>query len=178
MSEYGNSIVRDGDYGILSPSAPNTPYGQMMAISNNSYSTTTTTWTANRAVYWPIVVNRPLTIIDFAIVVSTQNGNLDAGIYSWAGTKIVSNGGVACGAAGVQVIAVADTTLQPGWYHMAFSCSSATAVFKANNLATVAARACGAQQELSAYPLPSTATFAAYTTGITPQLVASTRAVF
>jgi hypothetical protein len=178
MGDWPNNIVRDGDYGILSPAAPNTPYGQMLAVANNSYSNTSTAWTANRAVYWPVVVNRSTTIIDFAIDVATQNGNVDAGIYDWFGTRIVSNGGVACGAAGAQIISVADTTLSPGWYHIAFSSDSGTAVFRGNNIATPAARACGAQQQASAYPLPSTATFAAYTTGFTQMIVATTRSVF
>lgn len=178
MGAFPNNTVADGDFGILSPIAQNTPLGDMIAISENDCSNTATTWTANRAVYLPIAVTRPVTVIDMHIVVSTQNGNVDAGIYNWAGTRLVSNGGVACGAAGVQTITIADTALSPGWYFMAFASSSSTAVFKGNNLATVAARVSGAQQQSSAYPLPSTATFAAYSVGIYPQLVGSLRSTF
>ena len=177
MGDFPNKIVKGGNYGLLSPFS-NTPLADGMAIANAATTNTATTWTANRAIYLPICVNRPITVLDFQIIVTTQNGNVDAGIYNWNGTKIVSNGGVACGAAGLQTIAVADTLLNPGWYHIAFASSSSTAVFRASNASTVLVRACGGQQESSAYPLPSTATFAAYATGIFPMIVASFKSVF
>ena len=177
MADFPSVITRDGDLGILSPFV-GTPLGEMMAIANNSCSNVSTTWTANRAVYFPVCVNRPLTVYDIGIVVVTQNGNVDAGFYTWSGTRIVSNGGTAVGAAGAQVLTLADTVLTPGWYHLGFACSSATAVFKACNLATPAARAGGVQQQSSAYPLPDPMTPAAYSVGIFPQISASIRSVF
>ena len=69
-------------------------------------------WTANRAVYCPVCVQQPITVTDAITTVVTQNGNLDVGIYDWAGVRLVSSGSTAVGTAlTVQTIALADTAL-------------------------------------------------------------------
>jgi len=121
----------------------------------------------------PVVAEESVTVTDMAINVVTQAGNVDAGIYTFDGTLIVSNGGVACAAAGLQSIAITDTLLTPGWYHIAFASDSSTAVFRNSTLSVACARACGVQQQLTAYPLPSTATFAVYATPVMPLVIAA-----
>lgn len=170
MSDLATNWVTQGRRGVITPFI-NTPLGDYGNLTNTSTAQTATTWTANRCVYQPICVPRPVTVTNALISVVTQNGNVDVGIYTWAGALIVSNGGVAVGAAGAQQVDFADTALAPGWYRLAFACSSSTAVFRCHNPQAGAMRSLGLQQQASAYPLPSpTATFAAYATALAPQV--------
>ena len=161
--------------GVLSPWGQGTLLGDLFRVANYATSAGTGAWTANRAVYLPVVVHQPLTLYSICVLVATQNGNVDAGVYNWRGTRIVSNGGVACGAAGTQTIDVADTALARGWYFLAFASDSATAVFYNSAASAVNINACQVQQQASAYPLPATATFVAYATAILPKISGVTR---
>jgi hypothetical protein len=175
MADFTTQTVRRGARGILSPLSPDTPIGQHIGFNSAyGFGGTNAAWTANRAVYMPVLVENPITVTDMGFLVNTQSGNVDAGIYSWNGAKIVTTGSIAMGAAGFQNLALVDTLLTPGWYFIAFAASSATANV-ATSIATVpVGRICGFQEQaLGALPLPATATFATYATALAPWIVAS-----
>src|SRR5512139_3522493 len=120
---------------------------------------------ANRAVYVPVLV--PVTCV--AKRLWWANGstvsasyNVDVGVYLDAsfkpGTKLVSTGSTAQGTASeVQFVDVTDTTLAPGRYWLALSCSSTSATFFRHQIG-VAYEALFRFEEASALPLPATAT--------------------
>lgn len=175
MSDFPAQYTPGLNRGVLSPYG-DTPVADYMQLSTLGYGLTIGTWVLNRAVYQPVKVEAPCTITQMAIVVVTQDGNVDAGLYTWDNTKIVSTGSTACGAAGVQLLNIADTYLVPGWYKMAFaSDSNAVACFELNAMIVMPMRVCGVQEEASAFPLPATATPAAYTTQSMPQICAAYR---
>lgn len=179
MGDFPNLTSGQGSRGVLSPAGA-TPLGNMMSMAGLGFSITTSTWTQNRAVYMPVLVEEQVTVTDMAIYVVTQNGNVDTGIYDFSGNLLVRNGGVACAAAGVQVVSITDTPLSPGWYYIAFSSDSASvAVFRSSTIAAANARVCGVREQASAYPLPTpSATFAAYATAVMPLVIGSYSATF
>lgn len=121
--------------------------------------------TANRAVYYPLLIPTVCT----ARRVWWANGstvsasyNVDCGIYADAGrkpgAKLVSSGSTAQGTASqVQFVDVTDTVLAPGLYWVALACSSASATFFTRSGST-GYDAIIRFQEATAIPLPSTAT--------------------
>lgn len=176
MGIFGATFSPTLNRNILSP-AGDTPLGNYMMASSVGYSVTATAWTANRAVYQPIHVEFPCTVTQLAVRVQTQNGNLDGGIYTMNDKRVVSLGSTAVGAAGVQLLNIADTYLTPGWYKLAFASDSATAVFKGTAIAAGIMRACGVQEQTSgAFALPDPITPIAYATAVAPQIVAVIKA--
>lgn len=119
---------------------------------------------ANRAIYMPVVVSIPVVVTNLSVIVAVQSGNMDVGIYSETGTRIVSAGSTAVGAAGLQVFNIADTTLVPGVYFLAMCVDNTTASVSTTNASAYSAvvlRTAGCQQQaVGAVTLPSTATFA------------------
>lgn len=180
MTDWSTFMGRQGTRGILAPGG-STPLGTMLTLSALGFSVTTGAWTANRAVYMPVVVEEGVTVTDMAINVVTQAGNVNLGIYTFDNDLVVSTGATAVGAAGIQIITITDTLLTPGWYKIAFACDSGTAVFRNSTLAAGNARACGVQEQtgLSAGPaLPNPAVPIAYATAVMPLVVASYSATF
>lgn len=178
MADFSNYLGRQGSRGLLHP-AGSTPLGNLLTLSALGFSITASVWTANRAVYLPVVCEEPVTVTDMAVTVVTQAGNLDVGIYDWLGNRLVSSGSTGVAAAGVQVIGIADTLLSPGWYYLALCCDSSTAIFRSTTLGTGLARICGLQQQsVGAVTLPNPATFATYATAVAPLVVASYNATF
>jgi hypothetical protein len=90
---------------------------------------------------------------------TTQNGNVDVGVYDHVGNLIVSLGGVAMGTVGIQIADIADTTLLPGYYFLAFVSSSSTGTFSRYAPSAMQLWSNGCQEMASAYPLPAVATF-------------------
>jgi len=177
MSDFPNLITPGGNRGLLSP-AGNTPLGRYMNLSGAGYSVTATTWTANRAVYQPILIEAPIALTMIAVRVQTQAGNYDSGIYNMENTRLVSLGSTAVPAAGWAQMNIVDTALVPGWYKLAFACDSSTAAFKGTAIAAGIMRVCGVQEQTSgAYALPATATPIAYATAVAPQIVLGFRSV-
>lgn len=128
-------------------------------------------WTAaNRAIFVPFRLTRakPVTKL-FAHNGATASGNLDIGIYTIDGTRIVSTGSVAQSGTNVcQVIDITDTLLGDGDYYLALAMDGTTGtVFRAAPQAT-RLRTAGVLQQASAFPLPATATFAAVASAFLP----------
>lgn len=110
---------------------------------------------ANRAIYVPVIVETTVTAYQMGIIVTTQNGNVDVGIYDEKFARLVSMGSTAVGAAGFQAFDIADTVLTPGVYYLAMCCSSATASFPRTTVLAEHLRANGVQQQaVGAVTLP------------------------
>ena len=140
---------------------------------NLHVSTNTGAWpSANRAYYWPFQVGVTVTAYQMAILVITQSGNLDVGIYDENANRLVSMGSTAVGAAGIQTFDIANTVLTPGTYFAAMCVDNITASFGRISAPDVAShRAIGTQQQaVGAVTLPDPATFASPTAGYVAQL--------
>jgi hypothetical protein len=177
MGVIGTQIAYPLNGGILFPHVGNESLNSVIAISGSALNSTATTWpSANRAIYIPVPVTDTITIYQMAVRIQTQSGNLDVGIYDYNGNRLVSAGSTAMAAAGVQTFNVADTTLVPGWYHMAVNVSNTTAVLRGHTAGSgvITNRVGGGvqQQDVGATALPATATFATMTGTWTPLVVA------
>jgi hypothetical protein len=94
---------------------------------------------------------------DFATVA----GNVDVGIYSEAGTRLVNSGSTAqAGTSTIQKVGIADTAIGPGTYYFALTNSTTTATFSGSTASSQLAPASYCQAETTgAFGLPATATF-------------------
>lgn len=117
---------------------------------------------ANDAWYVPFVLNEPFTVRKAGWHNGTTvSGNVDIGIYSANGTRIWSSGSTAqSGTSVVQVVTPTAFTLAPGLYYLAIAVDNTTGTFRGFALQQ-AGRSTGVFTQASAFPLPSTATFAA-----------------
>ncbi len=117
--------------------------------------------TANRAIFIPFRLSRPMSVTTLWSLNNTSSGNIDLGIYSADGTKIVSTGSTAeVGATAIQTITIATTQLGAGLFYMAMAINTTGA----NQIASTSSNAqilkmVGMAQMSSAFPLPATATF-------------------
>lgn len=117
---------------------------------------------ANLAIFVPLYIAIPCTVTRMYIYNgATVAGNADIGIYDRDGNKIVSKGATALsGTSRLQFFDITDTQLTRGIYYYAMAHDS-TSTFRRFALTIAgAALAFGVKQMASAYPLPSTATFA------------------
>lgn len=127
----------------------------------------------NRALAFPFQVWQPITVVKLWIHVGNndQTNTVDIGIYTSEATprRLVSIGSTAMAADNtVQEFNITDTTLAPGRYYLAMSCSASSAtlagVFQ-TTLSNVLGKSLGPFQMASAHPLPSTLTPAAWSSG-------------
>lgn len=122
------------------------------------------TWpTANLAMFVPFILDDTTIVNQFAWMnTASLGGNVDAGVYSEDGTRLVSIGGTAqAGSTQAQVVSITTTSLDAGRYWMAISKSTATGQFyhiSLNGSPTLPRLLMGVKEMSSAYPLPSVAT--------------------
>jgi hypothetical protein len=138
-------------------------------------ASSTGTWpVANRAIYAAVHIRSTVTVYKMGLIVGVQSGNLDVGIYSETGTRLVSSGSTAVAAAGLQVVDIADTTLTPGLYYLALCIDNTTAsVFRNAQTNISFQQVVGIRsQAVGAVTLPTTATFANHTSQYVPLVVA------
>ena len=127
---------------------------------------------ANRAIFIPLMIQQNITIYKlYTVNGSAAGGNVDVGIYSKAGSKLVSSGATAqAGTSALQKFDITDTALTPGQYYFALSCDSTTPTF--TRLAPAVADVLsmfGCQQDAAGYTLPATASFADITSAYLPR---------
>lgn len=140
-------------------------------LHENSTIPASLVWpTANKAIYIPFTLNVAETALKlFCANGAVASGNVDVGIYTGAGARVVSSGSTAqSGTSVLQVFDVADTVLVPGYYYFAMSVDNTTAEFLCSNPVAAALPTWGVKQEASALPLPATATFATMTSSYLP----------
>lgn len=124
-----------------------------------------TVWpTTNLALYYPFSVAVETTIVKmFWINGGTVGTNsVDVGIYGQDGNRLVSGGGVlTTGASVEQIVDITDTILVPGIYYLAMAMNGTTDNIKMlNSIGAATTSGLGVYEQTTAYPLPSTATFA------------------
>lgn len=127
---------------------------------------------ANLALYVPFAVSAPITILSTVWINGTATGgNIDVGIYGEDGTRIVSLGSTARGSASSVIVTttLTDTTLGPGRYYMAFAHDGTNNIFGWPPAAGLA-EAAGVLEQQTAFPLPSSATFAVTTRAYVPYM--------
>ena len=119
---------------------------------------------ANTALFLPFELDRPYLVTQLYVINGpTVSGNIDVGIYSADGTRLVSNGSVAqTGGGADQIFNITDTLLGRGAFYLAVVLSSGTGeLYRYAPTGTDNYRTWGALTQASAFPLPATATFAA-----------------
>lgn len=136
---------------------------------------------ANRALYVPFRLTVPFTFNSISTPLGTASGNLDLGVYSVDGTKIVSTGSTAA-VANVNTISVTPTLLGPGLFYFGMAADNTTlAVYSLLLTGALSAvpliRSVGCGQQATAFPLPSSIAFAANTGTIIPIIGISNRSV-
>lgn len=141
--------------------------GLCLSLSDLTSATSSRTPTFNRATFYPFSISLPLTIKLFWLVNgSAVAGNVDLGVYTLDGVKLVSTGAVAqSGTTAIQTLTLGTPyRLNAGSYMMGLSGSSGSARFAGIAITTaLAPYGLGYAQVASAHPLPATVTFAAYT---------------
>lgn len=137
-------------------------------------------WTANYALYFPFLLPAQRTLAAIHTIAANTTGNMDVGIYTEAGARLVSVGST--GIAPVnddQRHDVANIVLEANTlYYAALACDH-TAVshfvgmdcgfFESGAIAPTFFYAIGVREEAAAFPLPATATFAASLTTVGQQ---------
>jgi hypothetical protein len=145
------------------------------ALASIGIASASAVWpAANQAVFIPVVIDQPRTYVKaWWINGATAAGNVDVGIYTISGTtatRVVASTAVAqAGVSDMQVAATfATTTIGPGLYYLAMSCSLGTATAWRANPSNTLAKAAGCFQALTAHPLPASPTVATYAVSFIP----------
>lgn len=146
--------------------------GDWLAVADSAAGLigTAQVWqTANRAVYVPFFVIDSYTVDLLFCWIHTSSGNLDLGIYTEDGEKILSTGSTASPGTGLRTFDVTNTTLDKGVYYMAMSVDNITFASRRGTIdSAVVIRTSGCVEQLSAFPLPQTAAFVIYTGTFVP----------
>lgn len=157
---------------VLSSHAADQPLGELGLMTTVNASAAAVWPTANKAFFSPVLVTTQVTVYQMSVIVAVQAGNLDVAILDENANRIVSSGSTAVGAAGAQLLDIADTDLPPGLYFFGMAASSTTASFNRTNHPVAAARTAGMLQQTSALPIANPATFAAVDAAYQPLVVA------
>lgn len=121
----------------------------------------TVAWpTANKAIYIPFTIDRTVTVYQVGWYNgATPTGTRETGVYDAGGARIVQGAASASGASLIQRVDVTDTLLQPGQYFLAVTNTDTSAYFACIPAAPACA-SLGVLTQVTANPLPATATFA------------------
>jgi hypothetical protein len=146
------------------------------ATADSAAAPITNTPIAGSALFVPFVVTTPATFTRGwwrSGIAADGTTTADVGIYGEDQTRLASTGAVVITTTSSILQSAAFTAsvaLSPGIYYMAFSASAGdTDAIFAYAGSLVRPRACGFLRQLSAHPLPSPATFAAWSaTAIIP----------
>lgn len=136
------------------------PFDGELQLSTSA--NTSTAWsTANAALYFPIWLPEPCVVtVAWWQNGTTATGNIDCGIYTSDGKRILSTGSTAqSGTSAIQSVNITDTQLPEGLIYLALAASSGSATFW-ETAAGPNGYTSGIKLQLSAFPLPNPATFA------------------
>lgn len=160
LFEFRESIVSlGGDLGVA-----------IGALTNGTTPASTVWPAANDALFIPFTVKQPLVVKTlFSANGTAVSGNIDLGIYTKGGKRIVSSGSIAhAGTSVLQFYDFTDFILGQGLYYMALAVDNTTATFFRSNLSSSILQCVGVAKQASAFPLPATATFATVTANYLP----------
>lgn len=148
--------------------------GFALAALTPSVSASAVFPSANLAIYIPFTVYETITIVKLSILNGAAvSGNVDVGIYDAGGAKIISTGSTAqSGTSAIQTFDITDTVLSPGLYYLAIAMDNTTGAIENVTVTAIDVEALGVFQEASAFPLPSSATPAAFAQTVLPLILA------
>jgi hypothetical protein len=136
--------------------------------------------TANLAIFVPFTIyNYSVATQLFSYNGATASGNIDMGIYSADGTRLVSKGSTAqAGTSGLQAFDITDTGLAAGTYFLAVALDNTTGTLFSTTTGLLGfGIMMGLKQTASAFALPATVTFATISNDYVPYIGLTTRSV-
>lgn len=138
----------------LSPTVSQAPVSVGQPTTGSAYPT------SDLAIYVPIRIKQRMTIVKLFVPVSTASGNIDVGIYTGTGARVVSAGTTA--AALSIAIDITDTVIGPGLYYAALVAdnTSIAIVADVDGAPSCAAYGVLTEQLGAGAALPATATWA------------------
>lgn len=127
---------------------------------------------ANDAIFVPMSLRFPAMALRMWIINgATATGNVDVGLYTMGGDRIVSIGSTAqSGTTAPQYFNITDTYLSPGNYYMAVAMDGTTGTTRRFNFAVERCQAAGIVKATTAFALPATVTFTSITAAYIPQV--------
>jgi hypothetical protein len=128
--------------------------------------------TANKVLYIPFRIPTPVKVLQLYVVNGgTVSGNVDIGIYSRDGTKIVSSGSTAQASINVrQLFNITDTLLGRGVFYLGLTLSNTTGTFSRSAIPLGVLQLMGCLTETTGgFGLPANATFGTYVDAYFPQ---------
>lgn len=127
---------------------------------------------ANDALFVPVVLQRPVLVGRmFSANGNVASGNLDLGIYTLAGRRIVSKGSTAqAGITTLQFLDINETYLGPGWYYMAVAMDNGVGTLRRFNISIIRQQHFGVMKAVSAFPLPLSVTLITPTATYIPHI--------
>lgn len=171
------ALMAPGDQHIFSVS---TLSGLALGNSMAGASPAGVAWpAANRALFVPCRIPMSCTIYKMACGTGTGTaGNFDLGFYDQWGNLLVSTGTTGkTTASSERIVDVTDTFIGPGMYYLAMATDGVTGYYATATSVTISnQKLMGCREMETAFPLPSTATFATVSTAFLPHLSARFRA--
>lgn len=167
----------------IHPFSPEAIRGFGAATAGTGASYASAVWpSGSLAIFYPFFCTDPVTIKTMYLANGAAvSGNVDLGIYTAAGTRLVSSGSTAqAGTNAPQLVDITDTVL-PVFTElfMALAIDNTTGTTLRIAPGTVGSgRSIGLYQMAAAFPLPATATFAAYGQTYIPVFGASQMTVY
>lgn len=137
--------------------------------------------TANTAFFIPTFVAEQVLVTQlFSQNGSAVSGNIDVGIYTMDGTRIVSSGSTAHASGNAnQLFNITDTLLGPGVFYLALALDNVTGAITRYLMPTsVPSGVLGVCEMATAFPLPAMATLVTTATNYVPGFGYTTRSVF
>lgn len=127
---------------------------------------------ANDALFVPVMLQRSILIRRmFSANGNVASGNLDLGIYTLDGKRIVSKGSTAqAGVTTLQFLDIDKTHLGPGWYYMAVAMDNGTGTLRRFNISVIRQRHFGVMKAVSAFPLPLSVSLTTVTATYVPSI--------
>jgi hypothetical protein len=134
---------------------------------------------SNDAIFVPLYLSQATLIKRlFSSNGTSVSGNIDVGIYTENGARITSSGSTAqSGTSTLQFFDITDIVLGPGRYYLAVAMDNTTGTLLRWSTSSALTKCMGIVGQASAFPLPSSATFAAVPSSNFPSVFASLRAV-
>lgn len=177
MAEWPASYAQPMGGHVISASSPESLGVALVGITGQASAS----WpVANTAYFVPFVLSRAITIAQmFCLNGTAVSGNVDVGIYSADGARLVSSGSTAqSGTSTIQLFDIADTTIGPGQFYLAMVMDNTTGTHgRFAPAASAVGRALGVLEMASAFPLSATVTFAALSSASIPMVGATPKAV-
>lgn len=145
-------------------------------VASNSNSVT---WpVANLAIFVPVIIYQPLTILKMSVINgATASGFIDVGIYDVNGARLISSGSTAqVGTVALQIFDITDTLLLPGLYYIAAAMDNTTGTLSGVfGAPSVTMELLGCLQKASGFPLPSSTGFGVYAQTFVPHVALHTQ---